>query len=247
MQAMEITGGGESLTKKIVESAKPVAFRSIPAMQPLQPIKKAEPKLVIQSEPEVQQRPQQKTVPPTAPPAAAIKAEPAKTTPPEMVPAQQEPAVASPDLKTSQLEKLRKQIAERNSSSTASRAQSLELEKLKDAWQSYTDHLKEKKNPAVPSFQRASLNILSEKSFEVITNNNLEQKFIEQEKRALSEYVQKIFSNRLIHFSVKITNTPVDPEPVEKTMTKKEQFISIVEQYPLVKELKDRLGLELDY
>ena len=39
----------------------------------------------------------------------------------------------------------------------------------------------------------------------------------------------------------------MDAEPVEKTMTKKEQYLAIVEQYPLVKELKDRLGLELDY
>jgi DNA polymerase-3 subunit gamma/tau len=248
MQAMEITSGSELLAKKkLVESAKPVAFRNIPVMQPSQPAKKAEPKLVIQTEPEAQQQAQPQTVNPPSPPKAEVKAEPVKSPQPETAAVQNEPAVASPDLKTSQLEKIRKQIAERNSSSNIIKAQPLELQKLMEVWQSYTTQLKEKKNPAVPSFERASLNILSEKSFEVITNNNLEQKFIEQEKRALSEYVQKIFSNRLIHFSVKITDTPIDPEPVEKTMTKKEQFISIVEQYPLVKELKDRLGLELDY
>jgi DNA polymerase-3 subunit gamma/tau len=30
-------------------------------------------------------------------------------------------------------------------------------------------------------------------------------------------------------------------------MNKREQFQQIVDQYPLVKELKDRLRLELDY
>jgi len=30
-------------------------------------------------------------------------------------------------------------------------------------------------------------------------------------------------------------------------MTAKDQFIKLVEQYPMVKELKDRLRLELDY
>jgi len=30
-------------------------------------------------------------------------------------------------------------------------------------------------------------------------------------------------------------------------LNKREQFQQIVEQYPLVKELKDRLKLELDY
>jgi DNA polymerase-3 subunit gamma/tau len=252
MQAMEITAGGESLVKKkLVESAKPVAFRDIPQIQPSAPAKKAEPRLVIKDEPQFEQphRPQPKMATPPVAPKIEVKAEPisVKTPAAEPVAIQNEPAVAAADLKTSQLEKIRRQIAERNNSASATKAQPLELEKLKEAWQSYTNLLREKKNPAVPSFDRASLNILSEKSFEVITNNNLEQKFIEQEKRPLSEYVQKIFSNRLIHFSVKITNTPVEAEPVEKTMTKKEQFITIVEQYPLVKELKDRLGLELDY
>jgi DNA polymerase-3 subunit gamma/tau len=36
-------------------------------------------------------------------------------------------------------------------------------------------------------------------------------------------------------------------EPEEKPLNKREQFQQIVEQYPLVKELKDRLRLELDY
>jgi DNA polymerase-3 subunit gamma/tau len=248
MQAMEITSGGELLTKKkLVDTAKPVAFRNIPVMQPSQPAKKAEPRLVIQNEPQIQAPREPKIVAPPAPSKVEVPSEPVSVAQTGPAAVQNEAAVASPDLKTSQLEKIRKQIAERNSPSNALKAQSLEIEKLKHAWQSYTEHLKEIKSPAVPSFERATLNILSEKSFEVITNNNLEQKFIEQEKRTLSEHVQQLFSNRLVHFSVKITSTPVDEGPVEKTMTKKEQFISIVEQYPLVKELKDRLGLELDY
>jgi DNA polymerase-3 subunit gamma/tau len=34
---------------------------------------------------------------------------------------------------------------------------------------------------------------------------------------------------------------------VDRPLNKREQFLQIVEQYPLVKELKDRLRLELDY
>jgi DNA polymerase-3 subunit gamma/tau len=36
-------------------------------------------------------------------------------------------------------------------------------------------------------------------------------------------------------------------EPTDRPLNKREQFQQIVEQYPLVKELKDRLRLELDY
>jgi len=34
---------------------------------------------------------------------------------------------------------------------------------------------------------------------------------------------------------------------VDIPLSSKEQYLKLVEQYPLVKELKDRLRLELDY
>ena len=238
MQALEVTSSGETVVKKkLVDSAKPVAFRNIPAMQPApQPANKAEPRLIITKERET------KTAAPTE---SAPKAPETNPVPPPATVAEKTTRTAGP--KSSNLDKIRKEIAERNSPKGMIKAQPLTQDKLQEAWQSYTTLLRENKNPAVQSFDRATLNIISEKSFEVITNNNLEQKFIEQEKRELSEHIQKIFANRLIHFSVKITDNPMDAEPVEKTMTKKEQYLAIVEQYPLVKELKDRLGLELDY
>ena len=238
MQALEVTSSGETVVKKkLVDSAKPVAFRNIPAMQPApQPANKAEPRLIITKERET------KTA---APSESAPKAPETNPVPPPATVAEKTTRTAGP--KSSNLDKIRKEIAERNSPKGMIKAQPLTQDKLQEAWQSYTTLLRENKNPAVQSFDRATLNIISEKSFEVITNNNLEQKFIEQEKRELSEHIQKIFANRLIHFSVKITDNPMDAEPVEKTMTKKEQYLAIVEQYPLVKELKDRLGLELDY
>jgi DNA polymerase-3 subunit gamma/tau len=36
-------------------------------------------------------------------------------------------------------------------------------------------------------------------------------------------------------------------ESTDRPLNKREQFQQIVDQYPLVKELKDRLRLELDY
>jgi len=37
--------------------------------------------------------------------------------------------------------------------------------------------------------------------------------------------------------------TDTSPAP----LSKREQYLKMIEQYPLVKELKDRLRLELDY
>ena len=153
----------------------------------------------------------------------------------------------SPSVKSSQLDKLRKQIAERANASESRKVIPLEQTKLQEAWNEYTAQLKENKNPAAQSFDLAQLNILSESSFEVITNNNLEHKFIEQEKRVLSEHLQKAFANKLLNFMVKITETPVEFTPAEKTLSKKDQFLMMTEEYPIIRELKEKLKLDLDY
>lgn len=231
MQALELSAEGEVLKKKKLVESPPVAFRNIPAMKPAtRTAKVAEPKLIIQT-PDTKH------------------CEPTKLTKKELpaVIDVKEAAAPASSVNSLQLDKIRKQIAERTSFSGEEKTIPLEQEKLNQLWELFTRILKENKNPAVQSFETATLNILSENSFEVITNNNLEQKFIEQEKRTLSDFLQKAFLNKVLHFAIKITGNPVNLAPAEKTLSKKDQFMLIVEQYPLVKELKDRLKLELDY
>lgn len=238
MQALEVTSGGEGLTKKkLVESAKPVAFKNVPAMRPA-PVEKTvktaptgDAKLII-------------TEPAPHKPVAVTQPQQAEEKSPKAEPANEQ---AAPSLKFSHLEKLRKQIAERANNNEGRKQEALTVEKLKSVWQQYADTLRENKNPAVQSFELATLNILTENSFEVISNNNLEQKFIEQEKRLVSEYLQNVFGDRTLHFSVKVTDNPVEAAPIEKTLSKKDQYLLMIEQYPMIKELKDRLKLELDY
>ena len=224
LQALELSAGGETITKKkLTENAKSVAFKNIP---PMQPVKSAQPKLIIQKE----------KIPDTPQPFERI-AEPVAIKSEAGQPASVRPG---------KLDSIRKQIADRAGIAIET-AIALEQDKLQEGWNQYMNLLKENKNPAEQSFKMARLNIISDCQFEVITNNNLEQKFIEQEKRVLSEHLQKYFCNKTLHFAVKITERPVEIDLGEKTLTRKEQFMLMVEQYPLVKELKDRLKLELDY
>jgi len=225
MQALDLSSNNEVLdNEKQTETVKPVAFRNIPMMQP---VKITGPKLIIQNE-----------KPNTIQDSADLKPEPVaiKTDPEKPVP-----------IRPGRLDTIRKQIADRANNSTVENVISLQQQKLQETWEMYTKILKDNKNPAEQSFKMATLNILSDCHFEVITNNNLEQKFIEQEKRILSEHLQKHFCNKTLHFAVKITDNPVVHDPGEKTFSKKEQFLMMVEQFPMVKELKDRLKLELDY
>ena len=236
LQAIELsTSPGGVTKKKLTENAKPVAFRSIPVIRSVTQSseKKSVSKLVIEETPIIVQQTTKHTLPPQA----------AENTP-VVKEKEVEPNVS---VKSAQLDKLRKQIAERANSSENAKSIPLAQEKLQEAWNEYTNLLRENKNPASQSFVLARLNILSDTSFEVITNNNLEHKFVEQEKRLLSEHLQKAFANKLLHFSVKITDNPVEFTPIEKTMSKKDQFLVMTEQYPMIKELKDRLKLDLDY
>ena len=146
------------------------------------------------------------------------------------------------------LSKLRQQFATRQQNDTASKIRPLEPEALHRAWQQYADYLRENRNPAVQSLELAVLRITDSQTFEVVTSNNLEQKFIEQEKRNLSDHLQKEFANKTLSFTVIVEEKEGEiEEPTDRPLNKREQFQQIIEQYPLVKELKDRLRLELDY
>jgi DNA polymerase-3 subunit gamma/tau len=146
------------------------------------------------------------------------------------------------------LTRIRQQFSNRTSTDDAATVRPLEQEALQQAWLQYVGQLRENRNPAAQSLELATLRIIDNNSFEVITGNNLEQKFVEQEKRNLSDHLQKLFSNRTLSFVVVVAEKgTVEEEPADRPLNKREQFLQIVEQYPLVKELKDRLKLELDY
>jgi DNA polymerase-3 subunit gamma/tau len=145
------------------------------------------------------------------------------------------------------LSKIRQEVVNRKTANGNPEVKSLETAPLMQTWNQFTAELKKNKNSAAQSFEGAELRILDELRFEILANNNLEQRFIEQEKRKLSDLLQLRFRNKNISFSVIIREQAATAAPLEKTLSKREQFQQIAEMYPLIKELKDKLKLELDY
>ena len=169
----------------------------------------------------------------------------------EELPVEQKPTVVEKKAETSKqkigrLQSIRDQFTNKGIQDDESIIP-LNSQKLTEAWQTFANGLKEKKNPAAQSFEMATLEIIDDGRFEVITNNNLEQRFIEQEKRVLCEYLQQLFRNKSLTLSIRVKENPDAFKPDEKHLSKRDQYQKIIEQYPLVKELKDRLRLELDY
>jgi DNA polymerase-3 subunit gamma/tau len=70
---------------------------------------------------------------------------------------------------------------------------------------------------------------------------------VEQERMMLLDHLQKEFNNRTIGFDVLVEAGEKEDVPVHMRLNSRQKFEYIAEQFPLVKELKERLKLEIDY
>jgi DNA polymerase-3 subunit gamma/tau len=121
-------------------------------------------------------------------------------------------------------------------------------EELYVSWGVFIEKLVEKKNhSAATNFKMAVLKVIDNNAIEITTETNIQQKFIEQERAALVDHLQDHFCNKQLTYTVTIVEKEASNAPVERSLNTKEQYLKIIEEYPLVKELKDRLRLELDY
>jgi len=239
-QALQLTATETAVDKKkVVEAARSVAFRTLvpvaakeaaPKKKSTSAIETGEAKLLIETAPEM------KVVAPPAKPVPAAETAIKKLETP--------PAASK---KLSSLEAIRQKFEADscNDSGTSNRA--LEQTALAAAWKQYIIQLKEAKNPAAQSFELAELIIKDANSFEATATNNINQKFIEFERNRACEFFQKELCNKSLQFSIVLIDGPQEDIPFERPLSSKEQYQKLIETFPLVKELRDRLRLELDY
>ncbi|MEO6636764.1 MAG: DNA polymerase III subunit gamma/tau, partial [Ginsengibacter sp.] len=252
-QAMELVyDGREVSSKKQLESVKPVAFRALspiahspkgekPRPQPAikniekstdvlkkQQIEKvdieSEAKLIIEKE-----------VAPVIPKAAAD----------HTLVVNKKPLLKGKKL--SALEKIREQVALENKLN-GNAVKDLNEEELYVSWGLYIEELRKNNNHSgVSNFKSAKLCIIDNNCVEIITENNIQQKFVETERAALIEHLQAYFNNRFLTYKVVVIENKEKIVVADEHLSTKEQYLKIIEEYPLVKQLKDTLGLQLDY
>ena len=241
-QALQLTAQGTSVDKKkLVETAKAIPFKTIkpiahePIVATTQPVA-AQPapgaaRLVIET--------------PAPKPAAE------KPAPPPLQPKAPEPTPAAPPVngkaKLGSLESIRQKVQQENCSEGEIADVPLQVTTLQKGWKLYIEQLKAEKNPAWQSFEVAELVIKDGHSFEAIVNNNINQKFLEFERNKVSEFLQKELCNRQLQFGIVLLEGQQETQQTDLPLSSKEQYQKLVEMNPLVKELRDRLRLELDY
>lgn len=218
------------IKKKLIDTIKPVAFKAISYIK----IKQDSP---LATSEEVQ-----------SPAVASIVIDYEKVQPPqkkEIISV----AEKAPVIKTAgfgSLDKIRAKVLEENNRSIT--ALSLTEESLQKAWKLYTAKLAaEKKHPSVTQFNAAELRIEDDRNFIVITEGNLQQRFIETERSGLIDFLHNYFCNKQIKYSMEIKEPESASTGDTKPLSAKQQYQLMIEKYPLIKELKDRLKLELDY
>lgn len=125
-------------------------------------------------------------------------------------------------------------------------AEMLDMEKLSQVWEEYAVQLeKEQKHSSASAFRIAKLNIISDVTFTVTVFGLTSQRFIDLERMTITDLIQQKFSNRAITFQVIIQEEEKEEIPQHLLLNSRQRFERIAELYPLVKELKDRLKLEI--
>jgi len=144
------------------------------------------------------------------------------------------------------LTKIREQLSKKNLS-TDNTSKEITDENLQSAWNVFIEKLAAKNNhSAVTNFKLATLKVINNNSIEITTNGEIHKAFIESERAELSLHLQTTFNNRILVYQVVVIETQNDDEvPADQPLSTKQQYLKIVEEYPLVKELRDRLKLEL--
>ena len=250
-QALNLANEPEGLSKKkLIDNVKPVAFRAITpiALKEIFPAQKSQPAQTRSSATKSAEAPiviadmhqkeakliiDKEILKPVEIRAVtdhtAVKDKPARTA----------------KLGSLKLKSIREQVALENKNN-----QILELneEELAVAWGLYIEKLRDKKNhSAVSSFKLAQIKIIDENTIEIVTDNPLQQKFIEAERGELITHLQEHFNNRLLTYSVIMIENADKNQAKEEHLSGRQQYLKMIEIYPMVKELKDRLGLQLDY
>ncbi|HNO01118.1 MAG TPA: DNA polymerase III subunit gamma/tau [Chitinophagaceae bacterium] len=234
-QAIEISSGGSGLSKK-KRIDGPVAYKT-KSITPFAPEVKTSPsaKLIIETS-SAELSIAKEATPGYEKPTAAVTE--------KITPVQQAPAKST---RITALDKIRQQYLSDSAELMEANEPPLAQESLMQVWGEYTNLIKNEKNPASHSFEVAVLRIIDGDSFEIVVADFIEKQFIEKERNRLFEFLQNKLDRKNIKFALVVEEKERIIHPDEIVLSSKEQFQKMIETYPMVLELKNRLKLDLDY
>lgn len=127
-------------------------------------------------------------------------------------------------------------------------AEALTLPKLRELWQQYGQKLEtQQKHTAANTFKTAQLEILADNAYTAKVQSLTQQKLIEQEKTMFNDLVFNAFNNNSIRFKILVEEAASADVPLQLLLNSRQRFDHMVQDYPLLLELKNRLNLDIEY
>jgi DNA polymerase-3 subunit gamma/tau len=253
-EAIELASeNGSIIKKKRIDGPVAIRTKSIPSIQIAAPpvSNKLSATLTIHKEVVVKEAVQAsaaETAPQAPAPVASVPVVASSSAAPDQMRARSTEAAAPAGPKKNLLTALREKYGDQYAIEEVKEAESLNLEKLRACWDAYGATLEaQQKHSASGTFKMAVLEIESDIHFTVRVPGLTAQKFVEQERMMLIDQIFATFNNRSIKFSIIVDATEKEDVPIHMRLNSKQKFERISEQYPLLKELKEKLKLEIDY
>lgn len=164
-------------------------------------------------------------------------------------------ATAAPTTKLTGLAAMREALAAKqqheNAAAAAAASASVPLTAgaLAVYWEEFIDRFRQaNKMTVVGNLQLAQVLLLGPEEIGLVSRNIVQYRFMEEEKLEISDFFKKKFRNKDLVLTLSLDESQqevADTGPAP--LSSREQYARMVEKYPLVKELKDRLNMELDF
>ena len=232
---------GQLVKKKLVDVHYPIKTKKIIPLSNIVVSKEA--KLVIETAVDI---PVKKQSSPTAKAAEPMNQMVAESTPAKDTKSVTSLPVDQNGNKKNLLAALQEKYGSQYQIEEVKESKPLDIETLQAVWNEYTAYLETTtKHSSAGTFKLAELQIEDPIHFTVTVPALVAQKFVEQERMSVMEKIWDRFQNRAIQFSILVAAGEKEDVPLHLRLNSKQKFERIAEQYPLVKELKDRLNLEV--
>ncbi len=155
---------------------------------------------------------------------------------------------AAPASKLTGLAAMKEALAAKQQTSAQVQSIPLTAGALEVYWEEFIDRFRQaNKMTVVSNLALAVLKLLGATEIGIVSRNIVQHRFMEEEKMAISEFFKQKFNNPTLVLTLQLDETQQVQDLGPAPLSSREQFQHMAEKYPLVKELKDRLNMELDF
>lgn len=157
-------------------------------------------------------------------------------------------ATAAPASKMTGLAAMKEAMAAKQQHVTPVQSIPLTMGAIHVYWEEFIDLYRQaNKMTVVSNLQLAQLKLLGTTEVGIVSRNIVQFRFMEEEKLVIAEFLKKKFNNPVIVLTLQLDESQQTQDIGPAPLSSREQFQQMAEKYPIVKELKDRLNMELDF